>query len=70
MRSFEESELRISSRTLSDEEINEVLATEKYLSYVEKRQKLEEANELLNSLIITNNKEMRAFDESLRNSNN
>jgi hypothetical protein len=70
MRSFEESELRISSRTLSDEEINEVLATEKYLSYVEKRQKLEEANELLNSLIITNNKEMKAFDESLRNSNN
>ncbi len=70
MRSFEESELRISSRTLSDEEINEVLATEKYLSYVEKRQKLEEANELLNSLISTNNKEMRAFDESLRNSNN
>ena len=69
MRSFEESELRISSRTLSDEEINEVLATEKYLSYVEKRQKLEEANELLNSLISTNNKEMRAFDESLRNSN-
>ena len=70
MRSFEESELQILSRTLSEVEINDVLASEMYLSYVEKRQKLQEANELLNQLIIANNKETRAFDESLRNSNN
>ena len=70
MRSFEESELQILSRTLSEEEIYDVLASEMYLSYVEKRQKLQEANELLNQLIIANNKETRAFDESLRNSNN
>ena len=53
MRDFSENELQLSSSSLNDREIAEVLESEQYLSYVEKRQKLEEANTLLNQLIQT-----------------
>jgi hypothetical protein len=70
MRDFSENELQLSSTSLNDREIAEVLESEQYRSYVEKRQKLEEANTLLNQLIIINQKEMQTFDRSLRGSKN
>jgi len=66
MQSFERNELSVAVRVVNDREIASIIASESYLSYVEKRQKLEEANDLLNQLKSNNRDAMMAFDASLR----
>ena len=70
MQSFERNELIVATRALNDREIESILVSERYLSYVEKRQKLQEANDLLNQLKVNNRTEMMALDASLRLSAN
>tara|TARA_Y100000991_G_scaffold1914_1_gene1626 strand:+ start:20179 stop:27528 length:7350 start_codon:yes stop_codon:yes gene_type:complete len=66
MQSFERNELIVATRAVNDREIESILVSERYLSYVEKRQKLQEANDLLNQLKVNNRTEMMALDASLR----
>ncbi|MFL2664193.1 MAG: hypothetical protein ACJ0F1_04665 [Crocinitomicaceae bacterium] len=70
MQSFERNELVVAIRAVNDQEIESILVSERYLSYVEKRQKLQEANDLLNQLKANNRSEMMALDASLRLSAN
>ena len=70
MQSFERNELIVATRAINDREIESILVSERYLSYVEKRQKLQEANDLLNQLKVNNRNEMMALDASLRLSAN
>ena len=65
MQSFERNELIVAKRAINDREIESILISERYLSYVEKRQKLQEANDLLNQLKVNNRNEMMALDASL-----
>ncbi len=70
MQSFERNEFMIATRAVNERDIESVLFSERYLSYVEKRQKLQEANELLNQLKANNLGKMMALDASLRLSTN
>ena len=66
MQSFERNELQVAIKAVNEKKIASILASESYLSYVEKRQKLQEANDLLNELKEKNRSQMMALDASLR----
>ena len=70
MQSFERNELRVTSRAVNEDEIASIIASESYLSYVERRQRLQEANNLMNQLKSNNRDAMMDFDASLRSSDN
>ena len=66
MQSFERNELQVTIKEVNEKKIASILASESYLSYVERRQKLQEANDLLNELKEQNRAQMMALDVSLR----
>ena len=66
MQSFERNELMVAARAVNNDEIASIIASESYLSYVERRQRLQEANDLLNQLKSNNRDAMMDFDASLR----
>ena len=70
MRSFNASDLAVEKKAVNQEEIRVLLESAQYLTYVENRQKLQDANQLLNDLSTLNRKKMMEFDASLRASLN
>ena len=70
MRSFNASDLAVENKAVNQEDIRVLLESAQYLTYVENRQKLQDANQLLNDLSTLNRKKMMEFDASLRASLN
>ena len=66
MRYFNPSDLVVEKKAVDQQEIRVLLESAQYLTYVENRQKLQDANQLLNDLSALNRKKMMEFDASLR----
>ena len=66
MRYFDSHDLLVETRAVDDQEIPVLSESTRYLNYVEYRQRLQDANQILNDLSKLNRQKMMDFDLSLR----